>query len=186
MCQHARGRHGAGSHTLLPPFALLFCVLVDIPLNLSGTEASVNSTQSLLLNTLFRALLPGTNVQLSVLDWNALAGGDVKLGLLLERLRVNLGLSNTSQVLDSTITLNQLLLALAQVAQADGNTALVNALNLLQVPLGPLNGTVRLGGSGCINVTGCSDGRRGSGSLRASRRTLRRTTTCGPADLAAV
>ncbi|TDE84738.1 substrate-binding domain-containing protein, partial [Deinococcus sp. S9] len=37
--------HGAGSHTLLPPFALLFCVLVDIPLNLSGTEAVANYLQ---------------------------------------------------------------------------------------------------------------------------------------------
>ncbi|GAA5514600.1 hypothetical protein Dcar01_03356 [Deinococcus carri] len=105
---------------------------------------SVDSRQSALLNTLLQALLPGTGVQLSVLDWNALAGGDVRLTLLLERLRANLNLSSTDEVLGTNITLGQLLVALADVAQADGNTALVNALNTLRVPLGGLGGSIRL------------------------------------------
>lgn len=107
--------------------------------------ASVNSQQGPLLNLLLRALLPGSTVNLSVTDWNALAGSDVNLNLLLLQLRNQLGVSSTQQVLASNVSLNQLRLAMVQVAQADGNTALVSALNALNAPLGPLSGTVRLG-----------------------------------------
>ena len=107
--------------------------------------ASVSSQQGPLLNLLLRALLPGSNVNLSVADWNALAASDINLNLLLLQLRNQLSVSSTQQVLGSDVTVNQLRLAMLQVAQADGNTALVNALNVLNVPLGPLAGTIRLG-----------------------------------------
>jgi uncharacterized repeat protein (TIGR01451 family) len=105
---------------------------------------SVDSTQGPVLNTLFQALLPGTTVNLSVLDWNALAGSDINLNALITRLGVNLGISDTSQVLDTDITLAQLRLAMAQVLQADGQTVAANALNLLPLSVGSLTGSIRL------------------------------------------
>lgn len=105
----------------------------------------VDSTQGPLLNLLLNILLPGTAVNLSVLDWNALTQGSVGLNALLERLRLNLNLSSTDEVLGTDLRLGQLVTALAQVAQADGNTAQVAALNALGAQLGALGGTVRLG-----------------------------------------
>ena len=105
---------------------------------------SVDSTQGPVLNLLFQALLPGTTVNLSVLDWNALAASDINLNALITRLGVNLGISDTSQVLDTDITLAQLRLAMAQVLQADGQTVAANALNLLPLNVGSLTGSIRL------------------------------------------
>lgn len=106
---------------------------------------AVDSTQGPLLNLLFQTLLPGTSVNLSVLDWNALAGGDVQLNALLTRLGANLGISDTQQVLTTDISLAQLRLAMVQALQADGQSAAANALNLLPLSVGALTGTVRLG-----------------------------------------
>ena len=47
---------------------------------------SVDSTQGPLLNLLFQSLLPGTSVNLSVLDWNAIATADVNLNALISQL----------------------------------------------------------------------------------------------------
>lgn len=105
---------------------------------------SVDSTQGPVLNLLFQALLPGTTVNLSVLDWNALAGSDINLSALITRLGVNLGISDTSQVLNTDITLAQLRLAMAQVLQADGQTLAANALNVLPLSAGSLTGSIRL------------------------------------------
>jgi len=105
---------------------------------------SVNSTQGPVLNVLFQALLPGTAVNLSVLDWNALAGSDINLNALIVRLGANLGISDTSQVLNTDITLAQLRLAMVQVLQADGQTLAANALNLLPLNAAGLTGSIRL------------------------------------------
>jgi len=105
---------------------------------------AVDSTQGPVLNLLFQALLPGTTVNLSVLDWNALAASDINLNALITRLGVNLGISDTSQVLNTDITLAQLRLAMVQVLQADGQTAAANALNLLPLSVGSLTGSIRL------------------------------------------
>ena len=106
---------------------------------------SVDSTQSPVLNLLFSALLPGTSVNLTVLDWNGLAGADINLNALITQLGTNLSLSDPSQVLAADITLAQLQLAMAQVLQADGNTAAANALNLLPLSAPGLTGTYKLG-----------------------------------------
>lgn len=106
---------------------------------------SVDSTQGPLLNLLFQSLLPGTSVNLSVLDWNAIATADINLNALVTQLGTNLGLSDPSQVLNANITLAQLRLAMAQVLAADGNTAAVNALNLLPLNVPGLAGTFQLG-----------------------------------------
>ena len=106
---------------------------------------SVDSTQGPVLNLLLQSLLPGTTVNLSVLDWNALAGADINLNALVTQLGLNLGISDTSQVLDTNITLAQLQLAMVQVLQADGQTAAANALNLLPLSAAGLTGQFQLG-----------------------------------------
>lgn len=105
---------------------------------------SVDTTQSALLNPLFQSLLPGTAVQLSVLDWNALAGADINLNALLTQLGTDLSLSDTSQVLNANITLGQLQAAMITVLQADGSSAAANALARLPLAIPGLAGTVRL------------------------------------------
>lgn len=107
--------------------------------------ASVNSAQGPLLNLLLQALLPGSSVNASVLDWNALAGADINLNALLIELGADATLSNASQVLASDITLGQLQLAMANVLAADGNTLAANALQALPLNIGSLTGTIRLG-----------------------------------------
>jgi len=91
----------------------------------------VDSAQSPILNLLFTTLLPGTNINLTALDWNNLAGADVNLNALLTQLNGGVVVSDPSQVLNANITLAQLRAALVSVLQADGQTAAVNALNLL-------------------------------------------------------
>ncbi len=124
--------------------------------------ASVSTTQSSLLNPLLTSLLgPGANVNLTVVDWNALAGSQIDGGKLIDQLQTNLGVASPSQVLTSNITLSQLLVAEAQVAQADGDTAAATVLNNLSVTLQPVTGTIQLGNlfTGSLNngdLTGVS------------------------------
>lgn len=106
---------------------------------------SVDSTQGPLLNLLFQTLLPGTSVNMTFLDWDGLADADINLNALITQLGTNLSLSDPSQVLAADITLSQLQLAMVQVLQADGNTAAVNALNLLAPTLAGATGTINLG-----------------------------------------
>lgn len=104
----------------------------------------VNSTQSPVLNLLFTTLLPGTNINITALDWNNIAGADVNLNALLTQLNGGVVVSDPSQVLNANITLAQLQAALVSVLQADGQTAAANALNLLTPSLSGLTGTIRL------------------------------------------
>src|SRR5262245_14075438 len=69
--------------------------------------ASVHTNQSLLLEGVFNAVLPGSYVDLDVLDWNAIAAGKVRLSSFINVLKADLGLSTTSQVLDANLTLAQ-------------------------------------------------------------------------------
>lgn len=107
--------------------------------------ASVDTAQSALLNPLLQTLLPGSSINLSVVDWNSLAGADIDLNLLLTRLAADLALSEPSLVLDTDIGLGPLLLASATVLEADGQTAAANVLQALGLQLGGLAGTIRLG-----------------------------------------
>jgi uncharacterized repeat protein (TIGR01451 family) len=104
----------------------------------------VDTSQSVLLNTLFQAILPGTSVNLTVLDWNGLAQADINLNALITQLGTNIGVSDPGQVLNANITLAQLQAAMVQVMQADGNTAAVNALNALPLGVAGLGGTFQL------------------------------------------
>src|SRR5712691_7213822 len=106
--------------------------------------ASVDSSRSVLLNALLGDLL-GTSLNLTVADWNAIAQGDVNLASYLNALQAQVGVSNPSQALSANATLAQLVSAMAVAAQADGNTALVNALNSLRPQVAGLSGAIRLG-----------------------------------------
>ena len=104
----------------------------------------VDSTQSPVLNLLFSTLLPGTNINITALDWNNIAGADVNLNALLTQLNGGVVVSDPSQVLNANITLAQLRAALVSVLQADGQTLAANSLNLLTPSLSGLTGTIRL------------------------------------------
>ena len=106
--------------------------------------ASIDSERSVLLNATLGALL-GSNVALDVLDWNALAAGEVNLVSFIDALALDLSLSDTQQVLLADVSLLQALTAAVDVAQADGDTLLVNALNALIVPVSGLTGSIKLG-----------------------------------------
>jgi len=106
--------------------------------------ASIDSTQSPLLNLLFGALLPGTTLNLSVADWNNLAGANINLNALLTQLNGGVVVSDPSQVLNANITLGQLRAAMVQVLQADGQTAAANVLNALPLGAAGVGGSIRL------------------------------------------
>ncbi|MCT4541792.1 hypothetical protein NSY55_27230 [Pseudomonas aeruginosa] len=96
------------------------------------------------MNLLFTTLLPGTNINITALDWNNIAGADVNLNALLTQLNGGVVVSDPSQVLNANITLGQLQAALVSVLQADGQTLAANSLNLLTPSLSGLTGTIRL------------------------------------------
>ncbi|MFN4251268.1 hypothetical protein [Deinococcus sp.] len=106
---------------------------------------SVDSQRSVILNGLFQGLLGGGSLTLSAADWNAIANADVNLGLFLDALTAEAGVGTTAEALNADVTLLQVLDVAAQAAQTSGNTAAVNALNLLRPALSAPNGTIRLG-----------------------------------------
>ncbi|MDK2010980.1 MULTISPECIES: hypothetical protein [unclassified Deinococcus] len=105
---------------------------------------SVNSAQSAILNPLIGGLLGG-NVTLSVLDWNAVAATDLRLGLFLDALRVQAGVATVEGALTTGVSVAGVLEAAAVAAEADGNTAGEGALRALKAQVAGLTGTVALG-----------------------------------------
>lgn len=105
---------------------------------------SVDSSQSPVLNLLFGALLPGTNVTLTAVDWNHLAGANINLNALITRLNSGVVVSDPSQVLNSSIALGTFRAAMVSVLQADGQTAAANVLNALPLGAAGASGTIRL------------------------------------------
>lgn len=105
---------------------------------------SVNSAQSAILNPLIGGLLGG-NVTLSVLDWNAVAATDLRLGLFLDALRVQAGVATVEGALTTGMSVAGVLEAAAVAAEADGNTAGAGALRALKAQVAGLTGTVALG-----------------------------------------
>lgn len=156
QCSRPQPRHGA----LRPLVAILCGVVLALAwaapvraqtgctagacISAGPRLAQVDSTQGPLLDLLLQALLPGTTVNVSVLDWNALAQSDINLDALITQLGTNLGLSDTSQILNTDLTLAQLQLAMVQVAQAGGNTAAADALDALPLSAPGLTGTIKL------------------------------------------
>lgn len=106
---------------------------------------SVNSTQGPVLNLLFSALVPGTTVNLTALDWNSLAGADVNLNALLTQLNGGVQVSDPAQVLNAAITVGTLRAAVVDVLRADGQTAAATVLDVLPLGVAGAGGSIRLG-----------------------------------------
>lgn len=105
---------------------------------------SVDSSRSALLNALMGGLL-GSSVNLSVADWNALAQGNLNLAAFLGALQAQTGTGSPAAALAASASLAQIANAAATAAQADGNTALAQALGQSAGQVGNIGGTVRLG-----------------------------------------
>jgi len=108
---------------------------------------SVDSNESELLEGVFNALLPGSHVDLTVADWNAVGAGHVNLNRFLTSLQADLGVSSPNQALAAELTLARIFGATAGAIPADGDTAALHAalLNLSSdVDVGELSGTIRL------------------------------------------
>lgn len=120
---------------------ILFILLVLQPAHASCTDAvclsgdksliDVNTGDGAILNALFSSLLPGTDLQLSVLSWQALVGADVELNLLLELLAAEVGVGSAAELADVDISLLQLISASADALEADGNLVALEALNIM-------------------------------------------------------
>ena len=104
---------------------------------------NVSSTQGSLLNAVLGGLV-GTNLNLTAADYNGLASGSINGGRLADALGAELGVT-PDQALTTDATLGQILNAAAAVAQADGNTAELTALNNLGATLGNRTAPVQLG-----------------------------------------
>ncbi len=113
--------------------------------------ASVQSSESELLNPVLSGLL-GTHVSISVLDWNAIASAELDLLGVLGESGQDIIVSDPSQVANIDLTLLELIEASAVVAEADGDTALVSALNALSIPIAELNQTINLADLISINL----------------------------------
>jgi uncharacterized membrane protein len=106
--------------------------------------AQVTSTQGPLLNALLGALT-GSNLNVSVLDWNSIAGANVSLLATIAAVQTTTGVSTPQTALNAPITLGQLTAALSTAASSAGQTAASVALQNLGVNLN-LPGTITLGG----------------------------------------
>jgi len=105
--------------------------------------ASVNSSQGVLLNTLLGSLT-NSSVNVSALDWNAVAGGNVSVLSTINALQTTLGVSSASTALNTPITLGQLSGALSTAASQSGNTSLAASLGNVGANLNA-PGTITLG-----------------------------------------
>ena len=127
--------------------------------------ASVSTAQGALLNPLLGSLT-GTTLTVNVLDWQAIANGNVSLLGTLNALQATLGVASPATALNTPITLGQLTGAISTAASQAGNTSLAASVGNLAAQL-TLPGTIKLGdlltsdglvGTTQINVLALVDG----------------------------
>jgi uncharacterized membrane protein len=106
--------------------------------------ASVDSTRATMLNAVLGGLL-NSNINVSVVDWNAIATSEINLLDLLAALQADLSLATPADALTANVTIAQILSAAADVAQADGNVPLEVAINNLAAALPALTDTIQIG-----------------------------------------
>jgi len=108
----------------------------------SGPQlASIDSKQSVLLDALLGDLL-GVDINLTAVNANGLAQGEIALADFLENLRVTLNLASPTDVLTTNVTLAQIL---AAMAQASNDAATITALNNLAATVNLPTGPIQLG-----------------------------------------
>ena len=105
--------------------------------------ASISTPQGALLNTLLGSLT-GTTVNINVLDWNAVASGNVSVLKTINALQATLGVSTPATAINTPITLGQLAGAISTAASQDGYTSLAASLGNVAAQLN-VPGTIRLG-----------------------------------------
>lgn len=114
-----------------------------------GAElASIDSSDGPLLNLLTQLLLD-SSVSVNVLNWEGVAQTDVNLLGLIEAIKVEANVASTEAALLSSISLLELIGAMATALENEGDlagVAILEALatNLASVP--DMNGTIQLGG----------------------------------------
>lgn len=111
-----------------------------------------------LANTILNKLL-GTTLELSVMDYNALANAEVRIDDLLNTINVqqNLHAASFSEVLDHSIAVNDLVQSAATIATADGSNSAAFALRGLAGTVSPslkvpLNKLMNIGPYGAIQT----------------------------------
>ena len=150
-----------GASGLLSPNAAQGLPIAEV--SAGSRLASVSTADSAILNGLLGGVLGnGAGLNLTAVDYNAIAGADVNLGNLLGELQTTLGVATPSEVLTNNITLAQLFSAAAAAAQADGNTAAATAFGNTLPLVGGLAGTIQLGD--ILNI-GLPDGSLGEAQL---------------------
>ncbi len=120
------------------------CTTTGACLSAGPRLASVDSTKSALLNPLLGGLL-GTNLNLTAVDWNSLAQGEVNLAGFLAALQAQANVSSPAQALNANVTLAQVAASLGVQAQAQANTSLTGVLATLASQLNGAGATVRVG-----------------------------------------
>lgn len=139
-------------------FAVAFCIgafAFGISLSANSAEckgaclfagprlASLDSQESELLNTFVSSLI-NTDVNLSVLDWNNIAGMDVDMLEFLTNLQSEMVVSSPSEALNANVQLRDVVSALVSVAEASEDDALRASLNELELSLLTLDQTFSL------------------------------------------
>lgn len=112
--------------------------LVTGPLGLD-----LNPANAAILDSLLSSLL-GTDLDLSEADLETLALGPISLGDLLTQLGLDVGAATLDHLLQSEVTLGQVVTVMSALASADGNTALAGTLNGMIAPMESLTGTIQL------------------------------------------
>ena len=127
--------------------------------------ASISTPQGALLNALLGSLT-GSTVNVNVLDWNAIASGNVSVLKTINALQTTLGVSTPATALNTPISLGQLTGAISTAASQDGFTSLAASLGNVAAQIN-VPGTIRLGdlltsdgivGTTQINVLALIDG----------------------------
>ncbi|BCQ66707.1 MULTISPECIES: pilus assembly protein TadG-related protein [Pseudomonas] len=116
-------------------------------LSIRSTIATVNSTNSPILNALVGNMLGGS-VNISAVGWNGLLNSDINLLRYLDQLAIDLGVAagNYTQLLNTQASLTRLIQTAATVVQANGATAdILAALGALQVAVSAQIPQLKLG-----------------------------------------
>lgn len=91
---------------------------------LGATALSIDTEQGALLDAVLGSML-GTSLNLTAIGWQGLADASLNLVDLLDLAKLELGVGSVDELLNSDLSLLQLLDLMLQVLEADGNTAAV-------------------------------------------------------------
>jgi|GEM_PF-1005675 len=121
----------------------------------SGRLASIDLSRSILLNALVGGLL-GSNVSLTLGDWQAIAAADINLFRLLQAVQADASLVTPDAAFGANVSALELFQATAAALTADGKTVAASAMNKLAAQVGGSTSLIRL--SDLLDIcSSCSD-----------------------------